>query len=59
MGVFREMGVFIWTYDLLPGMRPDAKQEINCTRPYGHVEKLLNEQKNTFRKPRIVGNMFI
>ena len=35
---------------------PDNSQHI---RHYGHVEKLLNEQKNTFRKPRIVGNMFL
>ena len=25
----------------------------------GHLTKLLNEQKNTFRKLRIVGNMLI
>ena len=33
MGLFREMGLFFWTYDLFPPGRPDAKQEINCVRP--------------------------
>ena len=29
------------------------------TQHHGHLTKLLNEQKNTFRKSRIIGNMLI